>query len=218
MTRGQGNEICNQIDNAFKELNLENEFLSNLIRDKFFFNQTKEILKKTINGSSPKTSFSKLTKDNFTCPATNGKYDRTDLTSFFTGYLSSNIEDYSANHDDIATLAIECHTQKLVKNATFLKMYDELIILVEDEAKIWWQSKSQIKAVMESNPDKFIKDGRCYFFFYKNQSGKRLVFSAYFNLGKWKLRLYEFEYTHVWDASNEHEVVLPQQVPVLLEK
>lgn len=120
---------------------------------------------------------------------------------------------YKSHYPDPPSLATNCHTQKIEKEANSAQIYKELTLLVDDESKICWTSKQQIQKMISWNFDYFFKKplGCSGLFFYKNKEGNLLSLRCFvdWESGKKALLMEWPNNSPVWPSSCKMEVIVP---------
>lgn len=132
------------------------------------------------------------TTKTYTCPATDGRYDREEYQKTFTGWMDGDIEGYNCAQSDPETAPMAFTEQKLDKDSTFIQMFGT--------CTVFW-TKAQIRALVESSPELFNQEGYGNFFPYQNSKGERFVFRVDRRGGRWSLDVFKLESDDVWDAK-----------------
>ena len=190
MTRGQGHEICNQVDNACKELGINaEEFLSNLIREKFFFKKTKEILSTHSNSETFKIS------DIFSHRAETGD-KRLWLSDNFTNWVLKPNSEKLINIQNIGKLNLftlpesmsDTKIQQAVGNPGYMTPEDFFLVMY---LLIFEIEKG--KEYLDFSLEKF----KCYIF-HIVVNGKLVAVYVFWNNDVWYFHAYDFDDGDDW--------------------
>jgi len=165
ITRGQGNEILNQIEKAMKAAGVNpEEKASEIIRTNFFSKAISDFL---ANGKEIKSAILSLISSGETLKlrALDGsKTIRASKNVFYS--IDSDFKSYGADEKGGATEEMEVSVYEMAQNANFAQMFGEL----HKDPETLCLSQHQILEFIDQHKSWLRKDGYATFFLFKSSN------------------------------------------------
>lgn len=132
--------------------------------------------------------------------------DARDVFSFIN--IGSDVENSDVNEPGRPTVETPVDVHRMVMSATFAQMFGEL----NADARKLCLTQAQIKKFANKHSDWLKKGGDATFFLFESK-GRLFVAHMYFDHYPFvylRLNIRCFEFSHIWLATDEYRVVVPQ--------